>query len=346
LKTKIIAISTVGILLIGSVIALLYWIQTPTHSFHQILDALETHDVTQFEQYVDIESVSSRLVDDVMSMALAEDQQKSEAEELGSAFAAGLLQMMKPSLVALIHEQVTRLVENGNFGSVSGQTESDATDVDLGDMAENIGAGADSFQGITYVKKSGKIAHVGLTFSNSELESDIVLELMMRDVGKHWQLAEFSNLVSLLEAISQLEAEKLAEANEPILQELAQTLQVESTKKTTRSDRYGFTKNVDLEVIILNTSEFIVNSFFAVIRLTDGAGEIIKEVSIKDDKSIKPGKTGGGRWSVEVNMFDSSENRLYEIPGSEVYFEVIFKEIVFENGRVLRMFESIDEVNS
>jgi hypothetical protein len=345
-KTKLIAFTLPAVLLAGGTFAYWHWTHTPTYSLRQIQKALETHDVAKFEKHVDIQSVSSRLIDDMMSHALKETQPQSGAEGLGTALAAGLVQLMKPRLVEAIREQAVRLVEQGDLGrSISATNENESGKVSLQAMSEEVGAGEDSFRGIKYVKKQGKIALVGLGFRNAELDADLVLELKMRDMGGYWQLAEFSNLIDLLQEITSLQTARLAEVNEPIRQEISQTLQVDRAKKTNRSDRWGISKYVAIEISVRNKSTREVTGFSAAIRLLDSTGELVKEVNISDNDRIAPSKTGRGVWRIDVNMFDASDNRLYDLPSEQVRFEVAFKRVVFGDGSELKLFESLDEAS-
>lgn len=345
-KTKLIALTLAALVLTGGALVYWHWTRTPTYSLRQIQKALETHDVAKFEKYVDIESVSSRLIDDLMSRALKETQSQSGAEGLGTALAAGLVQLMKPRLVDAIREQALRVVEEGNFESSTPPTsENDSEGVSLQAISEQIGASDDSFKGIKYIKKQGKIAIVGLAFRNVKLNADLVLELKLRDKGGYWQLAEFANVVELLQEIKSLETARLARVNEPIRKKISQALQVEAARKTNRSDRWGISKNVDLRISIRNTSTREVTAFSAIVRLFDPTGELVKEVNIRDQNPIAPSKTRGGVWSVDVNMFDASENRLYNLPSDQVRIEIAFERVVFRDGTELKVFKSLDEAS-
>lgn len=343
-KTKLVSTVLAAVLLAGAAFAYWHWTRTPTYSLRQIQKAVEAHDVAKFEKHVDVEGVSSRLIDDMMSQALKETQSQSGAEALGTALGAGLVQLMKPRLVEAVREQAVRLVERGSFGSSTPAiSESDSEEISLRSMSEQIGADESSFKGIEYIKKQGKIALVGLGFRNSELDADLVFELKLRDMGGYWQLTEFANLIELLQKIRSLEAERLAEVNEPIRSQISQTLQVEDARKKNRSDRWGISKYVDLVISVRNGSTRTVTAFSASVRVFDPAGELAKEINIRDNDPIGSSETGGGVWSVDVNMFDASDNRLYELPPEQARIEVDFNRIEFADGTELKVLQSLDE---
>jgi len=345
-KKKLAVGAFAALLLVGGALAYWQWTRTPTYSLRQIKKAVETHDVARFEQYVDLDGVSSRLIDDMMSGALKGTDSQSGAEALGTALGAGLVQLMKPRLVEVIREQAVRLVETGSFGSSPEATpESDSESVSLQSMFEQAGANEDSFRGIEYIKKQGKIALVGLGFRNARLDADLVLELKLRDMGGYWQLAEFANVKELRRKIESLEAARLAEVNEPIRSQINETLQVDHTRKKTRSDKWGISKYVDLVISVRNTSTRDVTGFSAIVRVFDSAKELVKEVNIGDEDRIGPSQTGGGVWSVDVNMFDASDNRLYELPSEQTRIEVEFTRVAFGDGHALKVFQSLHDVS-
>jgi len=344
-KTKLIVLTLAAMLLAGGGIAYWHWTCTPTYSLRQIQRAIETHDVAKFEKHVDIQGVSSRLIDDMMSKVLQDTQPQSGAEAFGTAFGLGLIQLMKPRLVEAIREQAIRFVEQGSSGIASSITsQNESGEVSLQSISNKIGAGEDNFEGITYVKEQGKIALVGLGFRNVKLDADLILELKMRDMGGYWQLAEFANFVDLLQEINTLETARLAELNEPIRQKILLTLRIDAAKKSNRSDRWGISKNIDIEIFVRNISKRVVTGFSATALLFDRSGELIKEINIRDEDRIAPSKKGGGVWSIDVNIFDDSDNRLYELPSGQIRFEIAFKRIVFDDGSELKLFESLDEV--
>ena len=249
-------------------------------------------------------------------------------------------------MVEVIREQAIRLVETGSFGvSDEATPEGDHESVSLESVFEQTGANESSFRGIEYIKKQGKIALVGLGFRNDRLDTDLVLELKLRDMDGYWQLAEFANLTELLQKIESLEADRLAEINEPIRSQIARTLYADETRKKTRSDEWGISKYVDIVISVRNTSTRDVTGFSATVRIFDSAEKLVKEVNIQDQESIGPSQTGGGVWSVDVNMFDVSDNRLYELPSEQTRIEVEFTRIAFGDGEELKVFQSLSDVS-
>lgn len=343
-KARVLIPSMLVVALVGGFFVHRHYTRRPEYSLHQIQRALEIHDVAKFEKHVDLESVTSRLIDD----ALASSSQGTESlqdgpEALGSAIGAGLIQLMKPRLVSAFRDQVLRWVETGSVGDQRDSASADAPEISLNSMFRRAGAGEGGFRGIDYVKKQGKIALVGLGLRNATLESDLAVELKLRDVGGYWQLVELSNLPQLLARIEQLEAQRLAALNEPIRAEIARTMLLEHASKKNRTDDWGISKTVDIGLSIRNLSGRRISEYYATIKVVRPSGAIVKEMSVKDLDGLEPGGLGGGVWSRDVNMFDVSDNALYDLPSGQAGIEVEFTRIVFDQGTELKVFRSLAE---
>ncbi len=203
-KSKIIFISLVVIIIAGLGFAYWHWTGTPKYSLQQVHKALETNDVVKFEKHVDIKSISSRLIDDLMNLALKEPQPQNELESFGTSLAAGFVHLMKPHLIDSIYSQTIRQVEKGNFGdftSPDGTDDYQETDVDIDDISQQLGVDKESFSGISYIRKDGKVALAGLAFQSEDFGESMILELRLRNLGRYWQVVEISNIAELLQEI-------------------------------------------------------------------------------------------------------------------------------------------------
>jgi len=211
-KSKITFISLAVIIIAGLGFAYWYWTGTPTYSLQQVQKALETNDVVKFEKHVDIKSISSRLIDDLMNFTLKEPQPQSELEGFGISLAAGLVHLMKPHLIDSIYSQTIRQVEKGNFGnfnSQEGTEDSQEINVDIDDISEQLGVDKESFSGVSYIRKDGKVALAGLAFQSKDFGESMILELRLRNMGRYWQVVEISNITELLQEIEIIEAASL-----------------------------------------------------------------------------------------------------------------------------------------
>lgn len=233
---RAVALSGFAVLAIGAAYA--YWTRTPQYSVNRIAHAITSHDVALFEKHVDVESVSARLIDDLLADVTAK-QAETEGSSMGSALAAGLIQFMKPRLVQIVREQTIRFIETGSFSKHDSSTD-DSESANLEDLSRGLGAKRDSFRGIGHVRTEGKIALVGLKFSNADLDTTLTIEVKMRNEGSYWRVVELTNLTHLTRTMEELRPARLAAINAPIHKQMAQVLAISNGSIRSQMDAHGF----------------------------------------------------------------------------------------------------------
>lgn len=152
----------------------------------------------KFRKYVDVDSVSSRMVDDFLTEPV---KQALGPNVLGQWIIAGLMGFIKPDLVKAVNDDLISFVENGDFKS---NAESGTT-LSLGTVDKRLGFRKHAFKGTEYCKVTGKIAIVGLRFHNETYDRDLILELKMEDAGGYWRAIQLTNFPEFIGKI--LEAE-------------------------------------------------------------------------------------------------------------------------------------------
>ena len=83
---------------------------SPKYSLLQAHEALQEHDMTSFEKYVDLQSVSGNLIDQ-----LAQQQGLIGALNPASGVLKQALRYMKPQLSQVARNEVQKYVETGDF---------------------------------------------------------------------------------------------------------------------------------------------------------------------------------------------------------------------------------------
>jgi hypothetical protein len=330
------------VVLIGSFAGFAYWrwTRSPTYSLRQIAVALDNHDVATFEKYVDVKSVASRLIDDVMAKALKENGGADSASALGTAFGAGLVQLMKPRLAEVMEEQASRFVETGRLDESQNGSAPAGGSVSLKDLKEKLVGDKGTFTGLKGINQDGKIATASLGFANERLKSDYVLDLKMRDMGGYWQLVELSNLGTVLGEMQAAEKKRLDDLNAPIRQRIAKAILVGETHKLTEHDEYGINKKVTLVFNVLNGDEEGIAKFEGTARVFDFNGEVVKELGVRSDEPLNSHDARDTEWEIKVNPFIPGDQRLYDLPESDARLELEIRKIVFQNGLELKVLTS------
>ncbi|MCI1188292.1 hypothetical protein MON38_12750 [Hymenobacter sp. DH14] len=177
----------------------------PSGSLVAAAAAVQTHDMTSFEKYVDVNSVTSHLVDDVT-------QQSSALTSLmpgGSLVMGGALKLLKPTLAKAAHNEVQRYVETGSLEAAAAAAPKRLVNISLTGLASKVVSPDSEFKGVKYTREEGDNAFVGLEVTQPRYDTTMVVEVKMRRQGDHWQLTQITNSAELLRGVARLEKKRL-----------------------------------------------------------------------------------------------------------------------------------------
>ena len=337
-----IILSAVVIILLMGYLGYSYWTRTPKYSLYQIAKAIRHHDVELFNKHVDVNTLTNRLIDDLI---LSTPKQKEEEEEtsvwekLGSEIGKGLVNLMKPRLAEITKEQIEKYIETGDFkkpeDKISGENS-----ISLSEIQKSIGK---TFTGMKSTKEEGKIALVGIGLFNERVNKEVILELKMRKKeGGYWQLVEFANVPALVKELQKLEEEKLNQLNQPIREKIAQTLTSISIKKSSQSDSWGFDRKVYFEILIKNNSPTAVQGFKANLECRNLANKLIKKVGLSFDRAIAANDSQLGTWWIKSNRFIENDTTLFETPENQLKFVFNPVSVTLADGTELKLKTSLD----
>ena len=194
MKKPILIISI--IIFIGIIGGFLYWsyVTSPKYSLLKIKDAIDQHDITAFEKYVDVEGLALRALTELPGIVSAE----KGANFLGEEGAQVLLGVVKDSLTRIVKESVRTFVERGHFS----QSLTDSGIISK--VLKQVPIESFKVLSMQELRKEGKICIVPLNIQVEDYDGNAVLEFMMRDKGNYWQIAEISNLGNFIDQISEL----------------------------------------------------------------------------------------------------------------------------------------------
>jgi hypothetical protein len=167
--------------------------------------AVQTHDMATFEKYVDVNSVTTHLVDDVA-------QQGSLLTSLmpgGSLMMGGAMRLIKPALAKAAHAEVQRYVETGSLEAAAAAAPKRLVNLSLTGLASKIVSPDSEFKGIKYTREEGDNAFVGLEVTQPKYDTTMVVEVKLRRQGDHWQMTQVMNSGELLRGVAQLEKKRL-----------------------------------------------------------------------------------------------------------------------------------------
>lgn len=179
--------------------------QGPSGALVSAAAAVQTHDMAMFEKYVDVNSVTTHLVDDVA-------QQSSALTSLlpgGSLVMGGAMRLLKPTLARAARQEVQRYVETGSLEAAAATAPKRMVNVSLTGLASKIVSPDSEFKGIKYTREEGDNAFVGLEVTQPKYDTTMVVEVKMRRQGDHWQMTQITNSGELLRGVARLEKKRL-----------------------------------------------------------------------------------------------------------------------------------------
>jgi hypothetical protein len=191
--------------LVGGFLYYRNFVGSPKYSLLQAHEAMEDHDMAEFQKYVNIESVTGSLVDQ-----LAANQSLLSALNPGGLVSRQVLRVMKPQLAQVAGKEIQKYVETGDFKK-DPTAPKKKIDISLSGLWHKVVSDSAAFKGVKYVNEQGETALVGLEFTQPRYDTTLVLEVKMQDKGDYWQVVELTNTGELLKHTSRLQKHRLAQ---------------------------------------------------------------------------------------------------------------------------------------
>lgn len=219
----------------------MYYTKTPTYSLYLIRDAVQKHDVQSFKQHVDLDRVMPRLVDDYFGYALKNDPEMKNNPFKG--LAEGIVNVAKPAMVSALKDKVIRIVEGDMSDNNQQSLPTTGSNTANAAPVENLNVSAIDYKGITYEKKDGKLAIIGIKAVDPKLFDEFTFDIKMSELndGK-WQIVEVANAK---EYFTKLDHDTKI-AIKRYINEIQPILDVSSKKSEEFKNKYGVIKFVDL----------------------------------------------------------------------------------------------------
>ncbi|RDC65194.1 hypothetical protein [Adhaeribacter pallidiroseus] len=192
----------VVVVLIGGYTYYRNLVRSPKYSLLQAHEALQDHDMAAFEKYVNVESITTDLVNDM-------SRQKSLIGLLnpGSMVLKQAIQFMKPQLASVARKEVQKYVETGSFAK--DPTREKKVDISLNGLWNKVVSDSSQFKGVNYTREEGETAFVGLEFTQPRYDTTFVLEVKMQNKGDYWQATEITNTSDIFKGIARLQKQRL-----------------------------------------------------------------------------------------------------------------------------------------
>lgn len=337
---KKIGIGVIVAILCAVAFYFLYWIKTPVYSLNIIKESIQKHDTTTFEKHVDMDTLYVKAFDDsIVAMSRIQGD-----DTLSNPFAAGIIQMLKPTVVSALKQQTIEFVK-GEKESSNKQT-NEANNMAKG-MKDKVAVDKSELKDISVISKDGNESIVSIKIYNKQLTKDFNIKVKMTKLDDGtWKLREISNLVDFLIELDKAEKAKLAELNKPIMEELKNALSSTSTMQL-RSDGNPFFASYWLEYdfSIKNSTDKDITKFYSKVSVLGPNGKILKSNNLRYDLgTIKPKSSVKLSYKANLNQFIDNEKLIIDNPADKKLI-VEISSIIYANGKEVKILDKLPEVN-
>lgn len=338
----IIAIVLVVILLGSLGGYLFYYIKTPTYSLNMIREAIQKHDLATFNKHVDTETLLSRGFDDLIASNMEKD-----TDPAAKSFAAGFVQMLKPTIISALNDGIKRFVETGKFeeSNKADENKVESKNISPQDITKRTGFDKSQFKGIAYTKKDGKTAIVGINLFDKQLSKDFVLDIKMRELDDGtWQIAELSNLKEYIQAIEKAKKAKLEELNKPIQAQLRQAVSIGNINcSIVPRDRFGFSSDLQAKIPrTIQTDKSIVELKGILTVKNSNDNLLFTGTFFSKDVSSK-GKEATMTFRFNLNQFIKEQKTLMNLSADSMKPEVSITSIKYDDGTIVELYKELPE---
>ena len=138
-----------------------------------------------FDKYVDTNGIITEIVEDI-SKIFIEEMDTQESSEYSffdpKVLAAGLVSLFQPAIENAIEEGFDEFWED---------------EVETVESKSDFRNNLDSFE-VSYLKRDGKIAKLGLEGEDSETGETVKIELKLNKIENYWRITQISNLEDIL----------------------------------------------------------------------------------------------------------------------------------------------------
>jgi hypothetical protein len=344
MKKVFIIILILVLLLLAAGAGYYYFIfsKTPTYAFMQIKKAYDTHDVELFKKYVDVDSFCEQTVDDYVTWISQSDLADTGTDvwsELGSSIAKGMIGLMKPQMVTEMKKGLLDSVENNSINSSSSQTYS------LKDTISSL-SNLQSFFNSNSIStvKNGKITTLKFTIHNDQYNSDLELDLLLRESGNHLQVVKMSNLLDYLKHIDYLEEKRIYALNEKTTNDMKRVLSV-SNAHDEWNEPNEWTTYVDVTFFadFKNNGNKTIDKFTLSLILYDSSGNRITDIDFNESKTIKSNSIITVKLVKEFNLYDSKDKQILEsLSKKGVTYDIKYTYIHFTDGSELKLHKKFE----
>ena len=312
MKKLFIAVVLLVALALGGFAGYRHYKSTPRYAISQIRAAVSNHDPALFRQYVDLESVLDRGVENV----LAAKGEQNWATEIVRGMAISL----KPRLVAELQKRIESWVETGQVPPGGSGPVNAAANAVIDQITQLL------FIKVADVKQAKKNFLVKVKVRHQLYDCELEPELLMQqDPTGQLRLVEIDNLGDLLNQLLIGEMAWKEKQNEAARKKIEAILRISGVTKSTREELLGLRRKIVVSANARNDSDQAITRIEVLLTATTlAAPQKTKKWPVVFEQVIPDGKTETLSWEMTVNPFHADEMAIYKASadGLSLTFEV------------------------
>lgn len=202
-KLRILIAAVVAVIIVagGSLCYVNFFLKTPEHALSAIQNAVENHDVDEFNRYVDVDNVVAGVTNNMLDGIIASQNNLPEEAKVA---VNSIATMFKAPLVASLNSGLTNFVKTGNWQSGNTTEDSQGAVINSDMILEQTGLANLSFDGIDYVEinKENKTAEAGIKATQSEINQEFVFKVTLEEQADgYWKVVSVDNFADFIKAL-------------------------------------------------------------------------------------------------------------------------------------------------
>lgn len=290
--------------LVGAVvlamIILMVWIgrqpADPNKVLGQAIAAVREHDVRTFEAKVDIASVATSVVNQMLNV-----------QDMGTnPMAARMTAFVKPGLAESLKDEI--------LAAVGGEKLDDSGNTLLGKLWHALGGKNARFGAPRVAMESERLAVAELPIMRADLGLNLPLQVVMtQDAGNDgWQVVDMPNLGAVLGSITAAERVLDERRAAVALAALPGSIKIENVKKA--KDGHAGGSNLMVSMILANKGLVDAKDVQLEVAFGDAAGQPMMTTRLTLDGTLAAGGKREQVWSVPVDRARAAERYVADLP--------------------------------
>lgn len=165
-----------------------FWTTTPQFTLEQIKDALKTHNLAKFEQYVDVDGVSQSIAD---SGTIDPLMKVTGGGALGRLVGT-IGKFMTGRIAEGVADDIRKGVESGHLSA--GENEGSYFSM----FDRQIGLSKTKYKKLQSVTLEGDVGNAVVLTYNEKHDVDVPVKLRLRRVENHWVVTRVENFAAVV----------------------------------------------------------------------------------------------------------------------------------------------------